>query len=382
MLYIALPIHWKDAGLLSLVEVGILLSANRFIRLPLNPVISWLYSKMSIRTGLLFSLLIAGTTTILYGWAQGFVFWLVLRCIWGIAWSILRLGAYYMIVEVSTADNRGQNMGSFNGLSRIGGLVGMLGGGFFVEWFGIRDVTFVFGLLAFLALPLILRIPHVASKERKEETSLFSTSVFMKRPLLLKLMLTVFLVMLCLEGMVSATLSHLLDVRKISIDFQGVIFSAAILASLIQGTRLVIGVFLSPWIGKKSDGKWGRRPLIIATLFLATLFVFLSQFHLPVYPWLLNLVAMLLTSSILVVLLDSSVSDLAEVKSRAVTITAYVMISDVGAAFGPVLGYLSEETFGLQATFWIAAAILLLLALQWFFVNNHANTIHSIQKNL
>ena len=162
MLYIALPIHWKDAGLLSLIEVGILLSANRFIRLPLNPVISWLYSKMSIRTGLLFSLLIAGTTTMLYGWAQGFVFWLVLRCIWGIAWSILRLGAYYMIVEVSTADNRGQNMGTFNGLSRIGGLVGMLGGGFFVEWFGIREVTFVLGLLAFLALPLILRIPHVA----------------------------------------------------------------------------------------------------------------------------------------------------------------------------------------------------------------------------
>lgn len=70
MLYIALPIHWKDVGLLSLVEVGILLSANRFIRLPLNPVISWLYSKMSIRTGLIVALLIAGSTTILYGWAK------------------------------------------------------------------------------------------------------------------------------------------------------------------------------------------------------------------------------------------------------------------------------------------------------------------------
>lgn len=371
MLYIALPIHWKEVGLLSLVEVGILLSANRFIRLPLNPVISWLYSKMSIRTGLFMSLFIAGSTTLLYGWAQGFVFWLVLRCIWGIAWSILRLGAYYTIVEISTADNRGQNMGAFNGLSRIGGLVGMLGGGFFVEWFGIRNVTFWFGLLAFLSLPLILRIPQAATTKERNQESALNLSFFKQKPLLLKLLLTVFLVMLCLEGMVSATLSHLIDVRGLTIDLKGVVLSAAILASLIQATRLVIGVFLSPWIGKKSDGKWGRRPLLIATLFLATVFMLISQFNLPAYPWLLNLIAMLLASSILIVLLDSYISDLAEEQSRSVTITSYVMISDIGAAFGPVLGYLSVKSFGLVATYWISAAVLFLLTMQWVRVRGN-----------
>jgi len=182
-----------------------------------------------------------------------------------------------------------------------------------------------------------------------------------------------FLVMLCLEGMVTATLSHLIDVQEITLDFQGVILSAAILASLIQGTRLVIGVFVSPWIGKMSDGKWGRRPLLIATLFMATLFVFMTQIHLPNYPWLLNLVAVLLTSSILVVLFDSSVTDFAEESLRAVTITAYVMVSDIGAAFGPVLGYLSEDAFGLQTTYWISAAVLFFLSLQWIFVNHHGH---------
>jgi len=376
MLYIALPIHWKDVGLLSLVEVGILLSANRFIRLPLNPVISWLYSKMSIRTGLIVALLTAGSTTILYGWANGFVFWLILRCVWGIAWSVLRLGAYYMIVDISTADNRGHHMGSFNGLSRIGGLIGMLGGGFFVEWFGIRNVTLVFGLLAFLSLPLILRIPHIASKERKEANQpLFTFSLFKNKQTLLQLMLSVFLVMLCLEGMVAATLSHLIDVREIAINFNGILLSAAILASLIQAIRLVIGVFLSPWVGKKSDGKWGRRSLLIVALFSASIFLFMSQFSLPVPYWLFNLVAILLTSSILVVLLDSYASDLAEESSRAGTITTYVMISDVGAAFGPVLGYLSEDAFGLKATYWIAASILLLLALQWLLIRTHVSKL-------
>ncbi|WP_256757640.1 hypothetical protein [Cohnella sp. WQ 127256] len=88
MLYIALPIHWKEAGLTSLVEVGILLSANRFIRLPLSPLISWLYTKLSIRGGLVAAIFIAGTTTFLYGYAQSFWFWLLLRCIWGMLGSI------------------------------------------------------------------------------------------------------------------------------------------------------------------------------------------------------------------------------------------------------------------------------------------------------
>lgn len=47
MLYVVLPIHWKDMGLTSLIEVGILLSANRFVRLPLGPLIGWLYNRMT-----------------------------------------------------------------------------------------------------------------------------------------------------------------------------------------------------------------------------------------------------------------------------------------------------------------------------------------------
>lgn len=83
MLYVVLPIHWNDVGLTSLIEVGILLSANRFVRLPLGPLIGWLYKKISIRTGVFLAVFIAGITTLLYGWVDGFYSWLILRCIWG-----------------------------------------------------------------------------------------------------------------------------------------------------------------------------------------------------------------------------------------------------------------------------------------------------------
>ena len=44
MLYIVLPVHYQDAGLSSLWEVGIILSMNRLIRLPLNPLVGRLYT--------------------------------------------------------------------------------------------------------------------------------------------------------------------------------------------------------------------------------------------------------------------------------------------------------------------------------------------------
>ena len=52
MLYIVLPICFAQAGLSSLWEVGIILSVNRLVRLPLNPIVGWLYRHISDRTGI------------------------------------------------------------------------------------------------------------------------------------------------------------------------------------------------------------------------------------------------------------------------------------------------------------------------------------------
>jgi MFS family permease len=126
MLYIALPIYWKEVGLLSLWEVGLLLSVNRFVRLPLNPLIGWLYNKISLRTGLLIAVVLATLTTIGYGLASGLVMWLILRCVWGIAWSLLRLRGFFTVIRCAEAHNQGQFMGTYNGLYRLGSLFGML----------------------------------------------------------------------------------------------------------------------------------------------------------------------------------------------------------------------------------------------------------------
>src|SRR4051794_4921507 len=92
MLYVVLPIYWREIGLSSIWQVGVLLSVNRFVRLPLNPLIGWLYKRISTRTGIATAVILAGFTTISYGFAEGFLAWIILRTIWGAAWTFLRLG--------------------------------------------------------------------------------------------------------------------------------------------------------------------------------------------------------------------------------------------------------------------------------------------------
>lgn len=116
MLYIALPLFWQECGLTALWQVGVLLAVNRLVRLPLNPLVRLLYTRIDQRTGMALAVVLAASTTLLYGVAQSFALWLLLRCLWGLAWTLLRLGSLFALMAASRKDNRGYLMGSYNGL--------------------------------------------------------------------------------------------------------------------------------------------------------------------------------------------------------------------------------------------------------------------------
>lgn len=103
MLYIALPIYWHEVGLEALWQVGVLLSVNRLIRLPFNPLIGWLYQRISLRAGLLLATTLGTLTTLGYGIAKGFIAWLLLRALWGIGWSFFRIGGLSAAATVPPA---------------------------------------------------------------------------------------------------------------------------------------------------------------------------------------------------------------------------------------------------------------------------------------
>lgn len=136
MLFIVLPLNWEEFGLTAVWQVGVLLSINRFVRLPITPLIGlFLQKKFDVRVGMVVAVCLAGISTLFYGLSSGFIVLLIMRIFWGIAWSFIRLGGLLTVVSLSQDTNRGNLMGLYNGLWGLGGLTGMLAGGVFVDIF-------------------------------------------------------------------------------------------------------------------------------------------------------------------------------------------------------------------------------------------------------
>lgn len=90
-LYAVLPVYYDEAGI-SLLMVGVALSANRWIRFFTNPLAGYLGARIGWGVAFALALWLAAATTAGYGLLQGALWLIVLRCLWGLCWSFLRLG--------------------------------------------------------------------------------------------------------------------------------------------------------------------------------------------------------------------------------------------------------------------------------------------------
>ena len=133
MLYVTLPVFWREAGLDSLWEVGVVLALNRLARLPLNPLIGWAYTRLNTKTCAAFAALLSALIPVGYAFASSLAAWAALRVLWGLAWSLLKLGGLFTVMAAAGQKNRGYFMGLFTGTYRLGNLAGMLGGGLLAD---------------------------------------------------------------------------------------------------------------------------------------------------------------------------------------------------------------------------------------------------------
>ena len=271
MLYIALPLYWDQVRLESLWQVGVLLSINRFVRLPIAPFVGWLYKRMSLRKGLLVATSIGAITTLGYGLFNGFIAWIILRSLWGVAWSFFRIGGLASVSYYAEDKELGKAMGTYNGLYRLGSLFGMLLGGILVPIIGLKLVAIVFGVLTLLGVPIILYV----LKENNAKTvvdNLSETQRSSSQPIsykfkILLICISGFFVTMLIQGVLTATLSSVIAYNQgeFVLIFQFVL-SAALLSGLIQSLRWVWEPFLARKIGIWSDGRMDRIPLFVTFL--------------------------------------------------------------------------------------------------------------------
>lgn len=365
MLYIALPIYYKEVGLESLWEVGLILSLNRLIRIPLNPVVGWLYRRLPLKTGLLIAVFLSIITTIGYGTAHGLAAWIVLRVLWGVAWSFFRLGGFLTVIEYSTDGNRGKLLGTYNGLYRLGSLIGMLLGGILVSLFGISLISISFGLLMLIGIPLVYFIIPGKTTDEKEKENRQSTA-WMNKPIF-KAIITGSLIAFLTQGMFVSTLSlALADHYGDIVVLFGLTLGVTALAGFMQGLRWAWEPFLAMYIGHLSD-RVGRLPLLIGFMIIGAGFLWLIPVSMPLLPWLFVVLGFMLVCTNLTTLVDAVTSDVASETDKNAVMTYYVVFLDIGAALGPFvsLSFISVKN-GFEFIYGCGGLLLILLAFSWY----------------
>ncbi|MGM3389373.1 MFS transporter [Stutzerimonas stutzeri] len=369
MLYIALPIYWREAGLDALWQVGVLLAVNRFIRLPFNPLIGALYARISLKAGLLVAVMLGVVTTAGYALASGFVAWLVLRALWGVAWSFFRIGGLSAVVYCAADDQRGRAMGLYNGLYRLGSLVGMLVGGLMVPVFGLPALALAFGAVALLGFPLLLFgfHPPAGHQPLPSQGASRSTAAALPRHWR-RIVFNGFSIALLVQGVLAATLSALIaHLYGAEIALFGVLFGVTALSGLLQAARWSWETWLGGRIGSLSDGPQGRLPLLVAAQASMALAFGCLVLNLPLGLWLLLCLLVMVLCTALTTLGDALAADAARQGDVVRSMTRYSIGQDLGAALGPPLAFLLLTVPGGFAWLYGGGALLLAgLAAGWW----------------
>jgi MFS family permease len=141
-LYAVLPTQAAAAGV-SLASVGILLSANRWIRLFLNGPAGLAYDRWPRRRLFVPALFCGALSTALYALTYGFWPLLAARLLWGLAWAGIWVGGNTMILDVTTPADRGRWTGLYQLSFYLGSTLGFPTGGLLTDKLGYHRALWV-----------------------------------------------------------------------------------------------------------------------------------------------------------------------------------------------------------------------------------------------
>jgi DHA1 family inner membrane transport protein len=157
LLYAVLPVHAESFGV-SLIWVGVLLSANRFVRVFAYGWAAQLTDRIGMRRMSLIATAGAVVSTGLYGVAEGEALLLFARMLWGVAYAVFVLVTLTYAVEQRV--NVGARVGWSRAIQRAGPIVALLAGAWLTTELGPRAVFVVLAGITCFAFPLAWSLPR------------------------------------------------------------------------------------------------------------------------------------------------------------------------------------------------------------------------------
>ncbi len=157
LIYAVLPAHAASFGI-GLVWVGVLLSANRFVRVFAYGYVARITLAVGMRRMCLAAAAAAVLSTAAYGLGSGPAVLLAARVLWGLAYAVLVLVTLAYAVEQRAG--AGARIGWSRAIQRIGPIAALLVGAWLTGVLGPRNVFMVLAAVTALALPLAWSLPR------------------------------------------------------------------------------------------------------------------------------------------------------------------------------------------------------------------------------
>ena len=364
-LYVVLPTHTKEAGIV-LANVGLMLSANRLIRILINGPLGVLIERIPRRRIAVPSLFFGAISSLLYT-VPGFWPLLIGRLLWGTAWAGIWLSASTMALDLSTFANRGRFVGRLQMWFFLGSGGAALAGGALTDWLGYHaalrvcsGITFSAALLWLLLLPET-QPAHPSSPSPAAVPSQPGTPI---PPPNKRLPLAVAIALLGVNwlifiGILGAVLPLLLEERVgETVRIAGTIIYLSTFTGAMSAGSQALGLLASPLAGWLSDLTGNRWRLVLFALALGVASMALTAGGRGIV-----VVTAIMLSSIATSVLQTQVmtlvGDYAGENNRGRILGIINTIGDSGSAAGPLIAYALLPLVAIGGLFWLATGILL-----------------------
>ena len=385
MLYAVMPSTPQAWGLSAGVLIGVLLSANRIVRLASNPLAAMVFNRFGSRAPFAVAMAMAVVVTATYGWTTAFWLLLLARIAWGVCWSVLRLGGFWAVLDAATDENRGLLMGTYSSVARLGGIVGAIAGGTLTDAVGRRSTLTLFAALTAVGgvawyVATRSTAPHSCPLMAARGEAGGLAAVLGDRKLL-AVSAGGLVTGLVFAGLVSASLGFYLRAHYgEEVPVAGAVIGVVSLTGIMLGMRSLLNLPVAPLAGHVSD-RLGRTRVTLAAYALGAAGLVILATAEAIAVVAAGVVITFVAATALNTLLVAGAGDMAPPERRSAVMSTYATFLDLGAALGPLVGLSTGSLLALRGTFVAAAVVLVLMGL-WHrvvFARDAGGTVEALQ---
>lgn len=336
MIYCLLPVTPESFNI-TVFQIGILLSVNRFVRLITNEISTSVVTRLNSDKPLVIAVCLSTFITLGYAIPWGFWWLLFLRALWGGCFSLLRIEGYIAALRYSNRESLSRYMAWHETIKgQIYGIITIISG-VLADLISPRSVPV---LLAALTAACLLFFRGGRANLMGADGAAVDTAPRAGRGKVSNPKVLIILGLVILVSATFATMMGSLRGRAI-VDYilpgAGIAVGAATFAALFQVAGQIVSLS-GPVIGYVCDKIGRRKAFSIVFIIQIIIILTLALFKLW-YIMLAMFIVQLFSGSASQILRTSIAGEYANPAEQAVFMNRIATFQDMGSATGPFLGY-------------------------------------------